>query len=65
MCNTCITRVLYSRDNINIYKAESGYSMKSEEGMDLSVPSHVDTTITLLTTYSNGGLQVSHVVLSR
>nr|AIW06454.1 putative isopenicillin-n-synthase [Ctenophora sp. W WRF-2014] len=45
------------KDNVNIYKADSGYSMKAEDGRDLSIPSHVDTTITLLTTYANGGLQ--------
>nr|AIW06456.1 putative isopenicillin-n-synthase [Ctenophora sp. N2 WRF-2014] len=45
------------KDNVNIYTADSGYSMKAEDGRDLSVPSHIDTTITLLTTYANGGLQ--------
>nr|AIW06481.1 putative isopenicillin-n-synthase [Ctenophora sp. T WRF-2014] len=45
------------KDNVMIYKSDSGYSMKSEDGRDLSIPSHVDTTITLLATYSNGGLQ--------
>nr|AIW06469.1 putative isopenicillin-n-synthase [Thalassocalyce inconstans] len=44
-------------DNVKIYKADSGYTMKAEDGRDLSIPSHVDTTITLLATYSNGGLQ--------
>nr|AIW06472.1 putative isopenicillin-n-synthase [Beroe abyssicola] len=45
------------KDNVHIYKADSGYSMKTEGGLDLSVPAHVDTTVTLLATYRNGGLQ--------
>nr|AIW06458.1 putative isopenicillin-n-synthase [Bathocyroe fosteri] len=45
------------KDNVAIYKSDSGYSMKAEDGRDLSIPSHIDTTITLLATYSNGGLQ--------
>ena len=41
--------------------------MVTEDGRDLSIPSHEDTTITLLTTYNNGGLQVSgqSMVLTR
>nr|AIW06452.1 putative isopenicillin-n-synthase [Bathyctena chuni] len=46
-----------AKDNTEIYKADSGYSMVSEDGRDLSMPSHIDTTMTLLATYSNGGLQ--------
>ena len=58
----CIT--LHYRDNISIYKTDSGYSMVSEDGQDLSIPSHIDTTITLLATYSNGGLQVLFLFLN-
>nr|AIW06480.1 putative isopenicillin-n-synthase [Lampea lactea] len=49
-----------ARDSINnnrIYGKDSGYTMVAEDGRDLSIPSHTDTTITLLATYSNGGLQ--------
>nr|AIW06448.1 putative isopenicillin-n-synthase [Ctenophora sp. C WRF-2014] len=46
-----------SSNNNRIYGKNSGYSMVAEDGRDLSIPSHVDTTITLLATYSNGGLQ--------
>eukprot|EP00116_Pleurobrachia_bachei_P006176 sb/3466438/ len=51
----------YTERNVNenksIYASDSGYDMVTEDGKDLSIPSHVDTTITLLTTYNNGGLQ--------
>ena len=47
-------------DNSQIYSADSGYNMKTEGGQDLFIPAHVDTTITLLATYSNGGLQVEN-----
>ena len=42
----------------HLYHADSGYSMKTEAGVDVAVPAHVDTTLTLLATYRNGGLQV-------
>ena len=54
---------MYPRDNLDIYAADSGYTMKTEDGRDLSIPSHIDTTITLLAIYSNGGLQVLPEIL--
>nr|AIW06459.1 putative isopenicillin-n-synthase [Hormiphora californensis] len=49
-----------AEDNIGIYAEDSGYTMVAEDGRDLSIPSHVDTTVTLLTTYNNGGLQAMY-----
>ena len=50
----------YRESNSNIYEKGSDYVMTSEEGEDLAIPSHTDTTVTLLSTYTNGGLQVAN-----
>ena len=47
-------------DNVNVYYGGAGYAMQTEDGKDLAVPSHIDTTITLLATYNNSGLQAMY-----
>nr|AIW06461.1 putative isopenicillin-n-synthase [Dryodora glandiformis] len=49
-----------NKDNEKIYAPEAGYQMRTKEGKVLSIPSHIDTTVTLLATYSNGGLQAEY-----
>nr|AIW06468.1 putative isopenicillin-n-synthase [Lampocteis cruentiventer] len=44
-------------DNGNHYRASKGYNMKAEDGRDLALAEHTDRAITLLATYTNGGLQ--------
>ena len=50
-------RIRNSADNINRYYKGAGYTMQTEDGKDLAMPSHVDTALTLLATFNNSGLQ--------